>query len=357
MVKSSMSTQLHQEEEDDDVYDDLVARNDSATFNRGEAVKVEGKVGEQKANTHRSKHSETEQRRRSKINERFQALRDLIPQSDQKRDKASLLLEVIEYIHFLQEKLQTYEGSSYQGWVQEPAKLIPWRNCLGPAETLMDHSQIMKNGSGGENNVIAPAMLTNSQNSTEPDLGTASVYKALDHPAGAASLVVPLNLQTQSNPYTPHGRDSIPTEPLHNSTSDAENMVYQPQLQSWQGGENETENALSDNALNEQEDLTIKAGSISLSSVYSQGILCTLTEALQSSGVDLSQASISVQIDVGKRVNSGAIPTDGTSEASSSKPKEMQYLSSQVIAQTEVGVQNYQEDTNVAFKRRRMGTS
>lgn len=36
----------------------------------GEGVKIDGKSSEQKANTHRSKHSETEQRRRSKINER-----------------------------------------------------------------------------------------------------------------------------------------------------------------------------------------------------------------------------------------------------------------------------------------------
>lgn len=44
--------------------------------------------------TPRSKHSATEQRRRSKINDRFQMLRDLVPHSDQKRDKASFLLEV-----------------------------------------------------------------------------------------------------------------------------------------------------------------------------------------------------------------------------------------------------------------------
>lgn len=34
-------------------------------------VKIEGKSGESKASGHRSKHSETEQRRRSKINERY----------------------------------------------------------------------------------------------------------------------------------------------------------------------------------------------------------------------------------------------------------------------------------------------
>ena len=80
-----------------------------------------------KASAIRSKHSVTEQRRRSKINERFQILRDLIPHSDQKRDTASFLLEVIEYVQYLQEKVQKYEGS-YQGWGQEPSKLMPWVN-------------------------------------------------------------------------------------------------------------------------------------------------------------------------------------------------------------------------------------
>ncbi|RVW44675.1 hypothetical protein CK203_115583 [Vitis vinifera] len=42
-------------------------------------------------------------------------------------------------------------------------------------------------------------------------------------------------------------------------------------------------------------------------------LLNTLTQALQSSGVDLSQASISVQIDLGKRANRG-LPS-GTSIA------------------------------------------
>nr|GLL18784.1 transcription factor BIM3-like isoform X1 [Ipomoea trifida] len=61
------------------------------------SLKVEGRHSDQKANTLRSKHSETEQRRRSKINERFQTLRDIIPENDQKRDKASFLLEVHFY--------------------------------------------------------------------------------------------------------------------------------------------------------------------------------------------------------------------------------------------------------------------
>lgn len=40
-------------------------------------------------------------------------------------------------------------------------------------------------------------------------------------------------------------------------------------------------------------------------------LLNNLTQALQSAGVDLSQATISVQIDLGKRANTG--PTPGIS--------------------------------------------
>lgn len=43
-------------------------------------------------------------------------------------------------------------------------------------------------------------------------------------------------------------------------------------------------------------------------------ILNSLTQALQSSGVDLSQASISVQINVGKPANSGLIGTASDSK-------------------------------------------
>ena len=90
-------------------------------------------------------------------------LRELIPHSDQKRDKASFLLEVhtldinntpcyifmrnfsimvdrnhlqvIDYIHFLQEKVHKYEGS-YQGWNHEPEKLMPWVNTKLPPLNL-----------------------------------------------------------------------------------------------------------------------------------------------------------------------------------------------------------------------------
>ncbi|XP_022759174.1 transcription factor BIM3-like isoform X3 [Durio zibethinus] len=248
MVKSVATAQLHQEEEDDDDYED-----------KGETLKVEGKGSDQKTTANRSKHSETEQRRRSKINERFQTLRDLIPQNDQKRDKASFLLEVIEYIQFLQEKLQMYEGS-YQAWSQEPTKLIPWRNNHGLAESFIDHSQVMKNGSSCEDDVVIPSMLANMQNSIETDLGNAAVFKALDHPPVSATSMI--NMQTQSNTFANHG-----------SGSGSMNMVYQPQFQSWQSRECLTESAVPNNSANERDDLTTRVESVGFSSAYSQGTM------------------------------------------------------------------------------------
>lgn len=42
---------------------------------------------------------------------------------------SDIFLQVIEYIQFLQEKVQKYEGS-YQGWNHEPEKLMPWVNFV-----------------------------------------------------------------------------------------------------------------------------------------------------------------------------------------------------------------------------------
>ncbi|KAA8542354.1 hypothetical protein F0562_023510 [Nyssa sinensis] len=128
IIKTAKGT--HEEEDDDE--DDFDLKKEPSSHYKGNlTVKVDGKSTDQKANTPRSKHSATEQRRRSKINDRFQMLRELIPHSDQKRDKASFLLEVIEYIQVLQEKVHKYEGS-YQGWNHDPAKLMPWRNNHRP---------------------------------------------------------------------------------------------------------------------------------------------------------------------------------------------------------------------------------
>ncbi|XP_039125547.1 transcription factor BIM2 isoform X2 [Dioscorea cayenensis subsp. rotundata] len=237
--------------------------------------------------TPRSKHSATEQRRRSKINERFQILRDLIPHSDQKRDKASFLLEVIEYIHYLQEKAQKYE-SIQPGWIQENEKLVPWTNNQGPVDGIPDASQIMKNGPSpgfmfgkfDERNMpLAPSILSNAHNPTESDMR-----------AGV-----------QSNLYATVGGETNHTQQQQQRlVSNSDNLASHSQSP-WLRSYNVADCTLSSDILNEQEGLAIDEGTISVSSVYSHGLLGALSQALQSSGLDLSQANVSVQINLGKR--------------------------------------------------------
>nr|KJB60822.1 hypothetical protein B456_009G327300 [Gossypium raimondii] len=265
----------------------------------GNAINNSNKGGKNsdKANAIRSKHSVTEQRRRSKINERFQVLRDIIPNTDQKRDTASFLLEVIEYVQYLQEKVKKYEGS-YQEWNSEPAKLMPWRNSHWRVQSFVGQQQAIKNGSDpgsafagkfNENNInINPTMIASAQNPVESDPVRDTMSKAMDQQPELGSRGMPLPIQG----------DNMLVHPLQRPVSEA-----QP-----------TECFIGNDTVNQQEDLTIEGGTINISSVYSEELLNSLTQALQSAGLDLSQANISVQIDLGKHANRGL--TSGTSAKS-----------------------------------------
>lgn len=288
----------HREEEEEEEEEELSMKKE------GPLTKKDGK-NHDKANAMRSKHSVTEQRRRSKINERFQILRDLIPHSDQKRDTASFLLEVIEYVQYLQEKVQKYEGS-YQGLTPEPTKLMPWRNSHWRVQSFVGHPQAINNGSGpgsafsgkfDENNInITSTMLVKAQNPVESDLSRDATCKAMDHQSEFnKAIVMPISLQ--SNMSGPVQSEGGLVHPLQGPVSDAQSADC----------------PITSETLSKKEELMIEGGTISISSAYSQGLLNTLTQALQSSGVDLSQASISVQIDLGKRANRG-LPS-GTSIA------------------------------------------
>lgn len=158
--------------------------------------------------------------------------------------------------------------------IQEKAYYVSYlffeqRSHHGLAESFIDHSQVMKNGSSCENDVVIPSMLANTQNSIESDLGNAAVFKTLDHPPGPATSMV--NMQTHTNTFATHGNGSIPTHSFHESASDSENMVYRPQFPSWESRECLTETAVPNNSANERDDLTIRGESEDLSSAYSQG--------------------------------------------------------------------------------------
>ncbi|KAG8384566.1 hypothetical protein BUALT_Bualt04G0131100 [Buddleja alternifolia] len=263
----------------------------------------ESKRGNQKGNALRSKHSETEQRRRSKINERqrlislFQILRDLIPENDQKRDKASFLLEVIQYIQFLHEKLQMYEGSG-RGWSPESAKLTPWRINSGPVESFIDQSHIEGLLSNHEENIVLnPTLLSSGQNSVESDLTGAVSH----NPADNLPMVTDQDLAPVM-PLQPLLLEGVPGQPQRRSLPDAEQFTQQSRAHFWRGTSYVDDCSVPIYTTNEEE-LKSENGEASISSAYSQGILNSLTNALQSSGVDLSQANVSVQLDVRRRTN------------------------------------------------------
>ncbi|KAJ6768586.1 BES1-INTERACTING MYC-LIKE PROTEIN [Salix koriyanagi] len=235
--------------------DEFSSRKDgpssSFTVNNNNSSK-DGKSND-KANAIRSKHSVTEQRRRSKINERFQILRDIVPHSDQKRDTASFLLEVIEYVQYLQQKVQKYEGP-YQGWSSEPAKLMPWRNSHWRLQSFGGHPQAIKNGSVpgetfpgklDENNIaLTPATLPSTPNLVESDH---VACKVLEHQPDLANKVMPLPTPAPIQSVGPVAH------PCQLPVSDAQSA----------------ECPITSEMLNQQ-DLAIEAGTINISSAYSQ---------------------------------------------------------------------------------------
>ncbi|CAN0876978.1 Transcription factor BIM1 [Linum grandiflorum] len=272
-------------DEDLDDDDDLILKKESPppTSKAELSVKVDGKNSDQKANTPRSKHSATEQRRRSKINDRFQMLREIIPHGDQKRDKASFLLEVIEYIQFLHEKVHKYEGS-YQGWNLDPEKkLAPWKSNNRTYESFVDGDAKKLSISA-----VIPSGGVVLQNPADSDTSSATTPKA-------AAIAFPMSLQP--NIFNPDragcssAQAALPrvTSDINGTTTTKPSISRSGTANGFDGGDKLKEHGLN-----------VDGGTISISSAYSRGLLSSLTEALRSSGVDLSQANISVQIEVGK---------------------------------------------------------
>ncbi|CAN1151663.1 Transcription factor BIM1 [Linum perenne] len=325
---------------DEDLEDDedLILKKESPppTSKAELIVKVDGKNSDQKANTPRSKHSATEQRRRSKINDRhvltlisfgpfglvsfnsnasresnknwhcrFQMLREIIPHGDQKRDKASFLLEVIEYIQFLHEKVHKYEGP-YQGWNLDPEKLAPWKSNNRTDESYVDQSRGVNGDANSglvyapkldEKNVsISPAIPGRVQNPADSDTSSATTPSHHSGVANKAAMPFPMSLQPNLFNSARAGCSSAQAASPQVISTDINSATTQPG-HSRSGAANGFDGV--DNKLKEH-GLNVEGGTISISSAYSRGLLSSLTEALRSSGVDLSQANISVQIEVGK---------------------------------------------------------
>ncbi|XP_044954098.1 transcription factor BIM2-like isoform X2 [Hordeum vulgare subsp. vulgare] len=256
---------------------------DSSTDNkRSRGSRAEGRSSgssaDQDPSSPRSKHSATEQRRRTKINDRLDILRDLLPNCDQKRDKASFLLEVIEYIRLLQEKCQKYEsGIPEQNNVD--ANCMPWDKVY--YRSRWRNTQNISQVQGGGLSATTEDM-NKEQYSSKGIAG-----------APAASL-----FSTQSVRETSAAPSS--------SQNIAENSMPSNQLP-WLSMSTMNQNCdASNRVLTKHDTQRPQDDSQSLSSAYSQGLLHKLKEALQKSGVDPSQAKISVEINMDRRTRANA---------------------------------------------------
>ncbi|RZR83283.1 hypothetical protein BHM03_00009871 [Ensete ventricosum] len=258
------------------------------------AVKVDGKSGEQKPGTPttpRSKHSATEQRRRCKINDRFWKI-----------DQVS-------------------SNRAPRGGIADPPNLT--KN--GPQSGLLFAGKFVDSSIPR-----APTSLSNAHNLAEADMS-----------------LVPM----QSNYYAAVGSGSGFMQPQERLISDSDNLASQTQSE-WQSSSCMADCTVSNDMLNELEELTIDEGTIRISSVYTQGLLTAVSQAVASAGVDMSQASISVQINLARRASRRTTTTN----MSSAKDHFYHSPINQVIGDLG-GPENNVEGSEQAPKRQRVDTS
>ncbi|CAL9205787.1 transcription factor MYC2-like [Musa acuminata AAA Group] len=95
-------------------------------------------------------HVEAERQRREKLNQRFYALRAVVPNVS-KMDKASLLGDAVSYINELRSKLETLEIDKEELRAQvEALEKERESNPTRPVQPPPDHDLRMMNGSGGD---------------------------------------------------------------------------------------------------------------------------------------------------------------------------------------------------------------
>lgn len=268
---------------------------DSGIDKRSRGSRAEGRSsgssGDQEPNSPRSKHSATEQRRRTKINDRLDVLRELLPNCNQKRDKASFLLEVIEYIRHLQERCHKYE-SAVPDKNHVDAKSMPWDKVYYRSRWMnaQNISQVQEGG-----------LSTTGEHMNKEQHSSKSITAA---PAPLFS--------TQSVRET-----STTASSSHNITESSMPSNQPP----WLSMSTMNQNCdASNRTLSKHEPPSHHNNSQSLSSAYSQGLLYKLKEALQKSGVDPSQANISVEINMDRRTRANAHADDNSKANEGKEP-------------------------------------
>lgn len=144
----------------------------------------------------------------------------------------------------------------------------------------MDQSRGINNGSApalvfagkfDEKNVCSsPTIVGSVQNQVESDISTATDSKQMDHHPGIPNKAIPFPVSLQPNFFTPVRTSGAVHEIPPVLASDAENIPSQPQRQLSQRRSCTTDGIASSDRMKEQ-DLTVEGGTISISSVYSQG--------------------------------------------------------------------------------------
>ncbi|KAM0922562.1 hypothetical protein ACQ4PT_006058 [Festuca glaucescens] len=268
---------------------------DSGIDKRSRGSRAEGRSSgssaDQEPNSPRSKHSATEQRRRTKINDRLDVLRELLPNCNQKRDKASFLLEVIEYIRHLQERCHKYE-SAVPDKNHVDAKSMPWDKVYYRSRWM--NAQNISQVQGG-------GLSTTGENMNKEQHSSKSITAA---PAPLFS--------TQSVRET-----STTASSSHNITESSMPSNQPP----WLSMSTMNQNCdASNRTLNKHEPPSHHNNSQSLSSAYSQGLLHKLKEALQKAGVDPSQANISVEFNMDRQARANAHTHDSSKANEGKEP-------------------------------------
>ncbi|KAL5207261.1 hypothetical protein ABZP36_031696 [Zizania latifolia] len=237
---------------------------------------------------------------------RLEILRELLPHGDQKRDKASFLSEVIEHIRLLQEKVQKYETADPER-NHEGSKSMPWakvyyRSCwrntqnisqvqggeLSPSTHGMNKEQY-----GSKPISVAPPAPFNTQSITST---TASSSQATGTPHNWTKNITPSNQPPWMSMST-----------MHQESESGNRMLHKNKRQAVHRDKHSLSSAYSQGCVPEPFVTSrIKLAQYVTNRIQFQLSICNrlfnrLTEALKKSGVDPSQANISVEINMGKQ--------------------------------------------------------
>lgn len=143
--------------------------------------------------------------------------------------------------------------------------LIIQRNSHWRVQSFAGQPTAVKNGLGtvspfpgkfDESSVsISPTMLSGTQNTIDPDQSRDIVNKTAERQPDLVSKGIPLPLPMHANMSVPVRSDGVLAHPLQGTVSDAQS----------------TECPTTSEPQNQQDELTVEGGTISISSVYSQG--------------------------------------------------------------------------------------